>query len=293
MFTITPKVTTYGALTTSEDQSGKVATIDGTSLGTVEITDNPVVEAITLNRKFSKDKASTIMLPFDYTCDKADGGVFYDFVDVKKDEQTKTNQWVATMTKVDKLTANTPYLFMPADDIDGITFTQKVTLNTTKGGECQKADKGSNWTFKVTYEYKEWMSGGANAAEIGRVYGFAGVQKDDIEVGDFVKAKSGAKIRPMTCYLIWNSTPNNTRSMTRGTIDELPSSIVVRLLSNVGPGNQDDDDNQGGTTAIGTLDTETGEIDFGGWYDMSGHKLSAQPTKKGLYIHNGKKVIIK
>ena len=81
--------------------------------------------------------------------------------------------------------------------------------------------------------------------------------------------------------------------MTRGTIDELPSSIVVRLLSNVGPGNQGDDDNQGGTTAIGTLDTETGEIDFGGWYDMSGRKLSAKPTQKGLYIHNGKKVIIK
>ena len=137
------------------------------------------------------------------------------------------------------------------------------------------------------------------ADEIGKVYGFAGVQKEGIDVGDFVKAKSGAKIRPMTCYLIWNDTPNNTRGMTRGTDDELPSSIVVRLLSSVGPGNQGNDNgNQGGddngeTTAIGTLDTETGEIDFGGWYDMSGRKLSAKPTQKGLYIHNGKKVIIK
>ena len=49
----------------------------------------------------------------------------------------------------------------------------------------------------------------------------------------------------------------------------------------------------GETTAIGTLDTKTGEIDFSGWYDMSGHKLSAKPTKKGLYINNGKKVVIK
>lgn len=79
--------------------------------------------------------------------------------------------------------------------------------------------------------------------------------------------------------------------MTRGTIDELPSSIVVRLLSNVGPGNQGDDNGQ--TTAIGTLDTETGEIDFSGWYDMSGHKLSGKPTKKGIYINNGRKVVIK
>ena len=102
------------------------------------------------------------------------------------------------------------------------------------------------------------------ADEIGKVYGFAGVAKTGINVGDFVKVKSGAKIRPMTCYLLWSNTPN--ASKTRGASDEeLPSSIVVRLLSNVGPGNQDDDDNQGGTTAIGTLDTETGEIDFSGW----------------------------
>ena len=29
------------------------------------------------------------------------------------------------------------------------------------------------------------------------------------------------------------------------------------------------------------------------WYDMSGRKLSQQPTQKGLYIHNGRKVVIK
>ena len=286
----------------TKDGNGNIsATFNGTLLETVNISVGVTVNSVTLNRTFTPGKASTVMLPFDYTCDKADGGVFYDFVDVKKDEQTKTNQWVATMTKVDKLTANTPYLFMPEKDIDGITFTlsDKITLNTTKGGECQKADKGSNWTFKGTYSYMKWTSDTEDkdytkerADEIGKVYGFAGVQKEGIDVGDFVKAKSGAKIRPMTCYLIWNDTPNNTRGMTRGTDDELPSSIVVRLLSSVGPGNQGGDDN-GETTAIGTLDTETGEIDFGGWYDMSGRKLSAKPTQKGLYIHNGKKVIIK
>ena len=228
------------------------------------------------------------MLPFSKDVDDISGGTFYTFGGVQKEN----DKWVATMNEVTgSIEANTPYLFMPAGT--SMTFTGGATLNTTNGGNRVTADPGSHWTFKGTYEYKEWISGGANAAEIGRVYGFAGVAKTGIEVGDFVKAKSGAKIRPMTCYLMWNDTPNNTRSMTRGTIDELPSSIVVRLLSNVGPGNQDDDDNQGGTTAIGTLDTETGEIDFSGWYDMSGHKLSGKPTKKGIYINNGKKVVIK
>jgi uncharacterized repeat protein (TIGR02543 family) len=305
----------------TKDDNGTSATFDGTSIETVSIPGDVTVNAVTLNRSFSAGKASTVMLPFDYTCNaKEDGGEFYDFAGVEKDKVT--NQWVATMTKVNQLKANTPYMFVAANDIDGITFTlpEKVTLNTTGGGECQKADKGSHWTFKGTYSYMKWTSDTKDAEytkeradEIGKVYGFAGVAKDDIKLGDFVKAASGARIRPLTCYLIWNNTPNSTRGMTRAVGDEeLPSSIVVRLLSNIGPGDQGDDngnqgngdvnqgngddqgnDDNGGTTTIGTLDTETGEIDFGGWYTLSGRKLDTKPTQKGLYIHNGKKIVIK
>ena len=33
---------------------------------------------------------------------------------------------------------------------------------------------------------------------------------------------------------------------------------------------------------------------YGGeWYDLSGRKLSQKPTKKGIYINNGRKVVIK
>jgi hypothetical protein len=300
-----------------KDGSGNIsATFDGTLLETVNIPVGVTVNSVTLKRTFTPGKASTVMLPFDYTCTGNEGGTFYKFVSMEKEN----DQWVATMkatgddtNNVGTLTKNTPYLFLPT--ATGIAFTipnEGVTLCTEGGGNCQTADAGSHWTFKGTNSYIKWTSNTADADytqeradEIGKVYGFAGVQKNGIDVGDFVKAKSGAKIRPMTCYLIWNSTPNNTRGMTRGTIDELPSSIVVRLLSSVGPGNQGNDDNQGNdngnqggddngeTTAIGTLDTESGEIDFGDWYDMSGRKLSVKPTQKGLYIHNGKKVIIK
>ena len=29
------------------------------------------------------------------------------------------------------------------------------------------------------------------------------------------------------------------------------------------------------------------------WYTLDGRKLQGKPTKKGLYIHNGRKVVIK
>ena len=32
--------------------------------------------------------------------------------------------------------------------------------------------------------------------------------------------------------------------------------------------------------------------DTGNWYDLKGRKLSGKPTKKGLYIRNGRKVVI-
>jgi uncharacterized repeat protein (TIGR02543 family) len=262
------------------------ATFDGTSLETVNIPAPISVKRVTLNRTFSADKASTVMLPFDYTCNNNEGGTFYRFVGVEKENNT----WVATMqatgdgaNNAGTLTANMPYLFMPTGT--SITFTipsEGVTLNTTGGGNKQTADAGSHWTFKGTYAYKEWIADGANSAEIGSVYGFAGVQKEGINVGDFVKVKSGAKIRPMCAYLIWNDTPNSAPRH-RAT-EELPQSIVVKLIGA-----------NGTVTGIGTLDTTTGDVTFDSdaWYDMSGRKLDGKPTTKGLYINNGRKVVIK
>ena len=50
--------------------------------------------------------------------------------------------------------------------------------------------------------------------------------------------------------------------------------------------------------ATGIVDIEHGTLNNehlagGAWYDLSGRKLSGKPTAKGLYIHNGKKRIIK
>ena len=38
---------------------------------------------------------------------------------------------------------------------------------------------------------------------------------------------------------------------------------------------------------------EVNEVKDDSWYTLNGVKLSGKPTKTGLYIHNGKKVIIK
>ena len=287
-FTIIAKETTLGAATIVQDQNGNTAIFDGTSTETINITEDVTVNSVIYNRTFTPDKPATVMLPFSLGEGQTlTGGTLYKFTGVTKNNEGK---WEATMTEATTLQANTPCLLMPNNGLtDGkVTFnlnSTTVTLNTNGGGNCQTADHGSHWMFKGTYSYKEWISGGANDEEIGKVYGFAGVAKGDINVGDFVKVASGAKIRPMGCYLLWNDEPNPSRAAARSAAtEELPQSITVRLISA-----------NGEVTGIGEIDTKTGEMTFDSeaWYTLNGVRLSGKPTKKGLYINNGRKVVVK
>ena len=72
--------------------------------------------------------------------------------------------------------------------------------------------------------------------------------------------------------------------MTRAAAEPLPETIGVRLISA-----------NGEVTAIGTLYTRTGEVSFDSeaWYTLDGKRLNAKPNTKGIYVNNGKKVIIK
>ena len=273
---------TFTGMTLETINNKLTATFDGSSLTTVSIPTDITVEDVVLNREFTVDKPATIMLPFSKSVSDISGATFYTFGGVTYN--STTGKWEATMNEVTgSIAANTPYLVMPSET--SITFNGGATLNTTGGGGQQTAQSGSYWTFKGTYEYREWFSNGENADEIGRVYGFAGVQRTDlnVEVGDFVRVASGARIRAMNCYLLWNDTPNAAPGMNRASsaTDELPQRITVRLV------NAD-----GSATEIKTTDF-TDYTDSGAWHSLDGVKLSSKPTQKGIYIVNGKKVVIK
>ena len=274
----------YVNVTLSKVGSHLTATFDGTSLARVNIPTNIAVNSVVLDRTFTVGKPATIMLPFSKNVSDIGGATFYTFGGVTYN--STTSKWEATMNEVaGSIVANTPYLVMPS--ATSITFNGGATLNSTTNTR-QTADAGSHWTFKGTYEYREWYADGENADEIGRVYGFAGVERTDlnVEVGDFVRVASGARIRPMCCYLLWNDTPNAAPGMNRAAsaIDELPQRIAVRLVGA-----------NGQVTGIGEIDTQTGEVtlDTGSWYTIDGKKLNGRPTKKGLYINNGHKIVIK
>ena len=51
----------------------------------------------------------------------------------------------------------------------------------------------------------------------------------------------------------------------------------------------------GEVTPIGSLQTKTGEVTFDNdaWYSLDGRRMVGKPTAKGIYVNNGKKVVIK
>jgi len=48
-----------------------------------------------------------------------------------------------------------------------------------------------------------------------------------------------------------------------------------------------------GTTGVDLIDNGKLIIDNDGWYDLNGRKLNGKPSQKGVYIKNGKKIVIK
>ena len=279
-------------------------TINGTGNNLVgvnitEAVDN--IKSVTYNRPFNTAQAATVILPFSYICDGNEGnegGKFYGFKEVAYDYDQHI--WVCTMVEpgeegsnnATSLTANTPYLFMPSDakmkfpNISSMTGGVVTLLPTTANdGLYGGATTDAAWNFHGSYKGKSW-------AVASNDYGFAAksgeaVGGEAVEAGQFVRFTIGAFIKPMRCYLSYVGTeaPAPARGLTRAAAtDDLPATITVRLVSRSGE-----------TTAIGTLDTKTGEISFDGeaWYTLDGVRLSSKPSTKGIYINNGRKIVIR
>ena len=224
---------------------------------------------VNYTRSFTSGKTSTVCLPFAYT-KKADDGSFYAFTNIEK----VGSEYVATMTEPISTTleANTQYLYLPnaTGDVDfggAYTIPSELTAGSTTS---------NGWTFKGTYSTIEWTTAPTGT------YGFSAQTQDGISQGQFVQVGDYVKIKPMRCYL-----ENANFAGARGTnraAEQLPETIKVRLISA-----------NGEVTGIGTISTKTGEgtIDNGAWYSLDGRRIEGKPSTKGIYVNNGKKVVIK
>lgn len=239
--------------------------------------------------------SSTICLPFGISAEQAASvGKFYSFEGVDK-----SGEWTVIMKEdvnevTNGLVAYKPYLFVPyifdgknfGDEFE-FTFSGSVSSLTIAGSVNKEEDKyyGSFWSFQGVFYDVVWDEN-HNSYKLGKIYGFAANSYDGgsytVNPGDFVKAGVGARIVPFRAYLEYTGPSSQSAQLRGGTDEPLPNSMKVKLI------NAD-----GGVTAVGKIDMETGDIIIDTWTDMNGRILPGAPVEGGMYIHNGKQVLIK
>lgn len=157
------------------------------------------------------------------------------------------------------LAANTAYIFRPA--ATGTLETMNGVSVEDSWLDSDPADETESEGLHGVYKYHMWNTKPSN------VYAYSATDKGGIKAGEFVKVGEGTHIKPFRAYLRINTS----------------SSAPEYLSINWGDG----------TTSIIPLEKDQVRQDPDGWYTISGFRLPAKPTAKGLYINNGNKVVIK
>ena len=152
------------------------------------------------------------------------------------------------------LKANMPYIFEAKEG--GVTDLMVHGVDIV-------ADPAETQGFKGVYKQKDYEAG---------MYCYAGEDKGGkYTIGQFVEMGSGSYVPPFRAYMIGNGAPSYAIAWDG-------------VINNI------DDEN---TTAVETVKTATNVKTQDGWWTINGMRLNAQPKKAGLYILNGRMVVVK
>ena len=293
-----PSLTKYGDLAFDSNATGRKFYVPSGSVGTykdgwsrydsdieplhyiidedknVSILSNGTGKNVALKRSFAKGKKQTVCLPYAPE-ELLNYGKVWAFTGINGDKAVMTE-----IKEAASLKANTPYIFEASNDLMNITF---PGVEISIGSDPKTVDGTAGFTFHGTYAEKIWE---ADAPEVtgGTIYGFMMKDNDGQTVGQFVKARRRTVLRPFSCYLEYSGgSLTGTASATRGEAQEpLPEVIDIVWLAAGDTG-----------TATGIKEVKSEKYGVEGWFSLDGRRLSGKPSQKGLYIHNGTKVVIK
>ena len=231
-------------------------------------------ETATETYPWKAEKWTTMVLPFDITVAELSKALGYAIVNVINPEKTVVSGtgsefWgKVTMKggngKDDVLAANKPFMLKIDGDLDATKF-YEFGSKTIVAPSDLTVDAGKGVKFTGTYAAKT-VTKADNAA-----IWFMNGNEDGWQ---YIGASSSASwtIAPFEAYIDMSSVPAGARSITFNF-----------------------EDIDGTVTAIKSINAENLNKNMSreGWYNLNGVKLQGAPTQKGIYIQNGKKVIVK
>jgi hypothetical protein len=277
------------AITFTDETVGKRVTInaDYTEKVPLSVPDAVAVDFVEIKRNLLPLTPATIVLPVQLPEGTTFNARFYYLKEVKQ----VGCSWNAVMKYIGSNNLpepNTPYAVILNDGEDKLEFDlhgEQATVRTAKIAD--NWDLSNKWQFVGTYSYKVWEEGND---EIGLVYGFAGSNEDGIARGEFGRVMAGAYAVPMRSYLKKRDKDVRVTGCAQGI--RANGAAYSAVFSNTDIIGVEFIDEEEQTTAIGRMNTRTGEFKIDRWYDLKGRKVdNVNRDTKGAYY--GKKVFKK
>ena len=271
----------YPAIRYITEDGKTTAYIDGDYYGSVGDVEEKHVDSVVFERKFplSANGYSTIMLPFAVNLNQL-GGVknIYEFrgveeVNGKMEVQVQNLKETFDNESQVRTTAYTPYLIQMESEtleIKGAVDIEKTPFNH------DFLYQSGSWFIDSSDEYMEFTQ---EMLESGNTYGFNDQVTETFKTaGQFVKIGAGATLPPFRAFIFSRNIFSHEY-----TEKNYPAAMNVVIVSST-DGNEQ-------TTAIGRIDTRSGEFKMIRNYDLKGRKLNKTPKARGAYY--GKKVLKK
>jgi len=240
-----------------------------------------------LDRKLWKDGDwNTLCLPFGIS--DFDGSIFAD-ADIRALSSASLDDGVLTLNftpatgegAVTSITAGQPYLVKwdNTEATEGTEYTENpvfsgVTISSTTAGSFTSVD--GKVQFLGTYDPAPIANGNKACLFLGSANTLYWPDTDNYKVGAFrayfkVDLGNGLGVYPVSD----------------------PSAPGVRsFVLNFGAGSADDS-SASGIAVISPASVTDADVSAPRWYTIDGVRLDGKPTKKGVYIKNGRKVIVR
>ena len=219
------------------------------------------------NTQWVAKKYQALVLPFAVTPREISSQLGYAAVSVV-DPSKATAQGIYFVLTWDEIPANTPFVVRTDEAIPAegktLTFTNKtIEASETAYPSIDASTAASGLGYKFTGAYEKYTIDNTSAGKL-RVLGSDG-------------------------------THHGIGAHSENHVDVIPFNAFMNLGSSVAPAHVSFffEDIDGNTTAIRAIEAADAKQNAEGWYTINGVKLLSAPAQKGIYIHNGKKIVVK
>ena len=205
---------------------------------------------------------NAFILPFDITPKELSEKFGYAIVNVVNPTKTTADNIAFKLNMSEEIPANTPFMLKNYQAVaPGTVINFGAKTIVAPASKEVSVDAGGGWTFIGSYDKKTIDNSNSD------IYYYNG--------------EGAWKHLGATSTNTWNIAPFNAYMLQPAS--SAPTQEVTFTFEDLG----------GGTTAIKSISEDATGTNAKGWYDLKGMKMENAPTQKGVYIKDGKKVVIK